>query len=160
MAVNLIVALGEKGEIGIKGDLIWKLSSDLKRFKSLTTGHPVIMGRKTWESLPKKPLPGRRNIVLSRNTDFQDPRVEKALSLEEALRMTEGEDPFVIGGAEIYKAFLPFVSHLYLTHVYDSNPLADAYLNIDLEKNWRKTEESEEIIENGVRYRFANYTKV
>ena len=71
MDVNMIVAAGDDGAIGRKGDLIWHISSDLRRFKALTMGHPVIMGRKTWESLPKKPLPGRLNIVVTRNAGYK-----------------------------------------------------------------------------------------
>ena len=108
--VHLIVAIGEDGAIGKNGDLIWKISDDLKRFKSLTSGHPVIMGRKTWESLPKRPLPGRRNIILTHRKDFQGEGAEIVNSIEEAIRITENEEPFVIGGAQIYKLFLPYAT--------------------------------------------------
>lgn len=150
MSVNMIVAIGKDGAIGKKGDLIWKISADLKRFKALTTGHPVIMGRKTWESLPKRPLPNRRNIILTRSVDFNAEGAECFNSVEETLKATEGENPYIIGGAEIYKAFLPYADHLYLTQVEDKCPDADAFLNLDLNKGWTLIESSEmEIVPGG-----------
>ena len=131
MSVNLIVAIGRNGEIGKDGELIWKISDDLKRFKALTTGHPVIMGRKTWDSLPIRPLPGRRNIVLTRQADFKEEGAEPAYSISQALSMTSDEDPFVIGGEEIYKAFLPYSDRIYLTEVDSVDSEADAFLNLD-----------------------------
>lgn len=141
--IHLIVAVGEDGAIGKQGNLIWKISDDLKRFKTLTTGHPVIMGRKTWESLPKKPLPGRRNIVVTRQNDFRADGAETAKSIEEAISITCDEEPFVIGGAEIYKAFLPYVSILDLTCIKDKCRDADAFLQLDVSKGWELIEESE-----------------
>lgn len=126
--VHLIVAIGEDGTIGKNGDLIWKISEDLKQFKALTTGHPIIMGRKTWESLPKRPLPSRRNIVLTRQNNYKAEGAEVTDSLEEALEMTKGEEPFIIGGAEIYKAFMPYVSTFHITKVFDTCPEADSFL--------------------------------
>lgn len=133
--VYLIVAIGEDGAIGRKGDLIWKISEDLKHFKSLTTGHPVIMGRKTWESLPKSPLPNRRNIILTRQKDYKAEGAEIVYSVEEALKITKEEEPFIIGGAEIYKAFLPYITHFHITKVFDKCQEADSFLTLpsDLE---------------------------
>ena len=155
--VKIIVALGKDGAIGRNGDLIWKIPDDLKRFKALTTGHPVIMGRKTWESLPKKPLPGRRNIVLTRQKDFEAPGAEISATMEEALTMTQNESPFIIGGAQIYEEFLPLASELYLTEVEEECEEADAFLHIDFSK-WQLMEESEVFTtESGVRYRYRRY---
>lgn len=160
MSVNLIVAIGKKGEIGKNGDLIWKISDDLKRFKALTTGHPVIMGRKTWDSLPKKPLPGRRNIVLTRNKNFYAEGAETVDSVEHALEITEGESPFIIGGAEIYNAFLPFVSNLYLTIVDDHCCEADAFLDIDLSAGWYLVEESQTMsTPTGLSFQYVSYQR-
>lgn len=133
--MHLIVAIGEDGAIGKNGDLIWKISEDLKHFKTLTTGHPVIMGRKTWDSLPKKPLPNRRNIILTRQKDFMAEGAEIVNSVEKAINLTSGEEPFIIGGSEIYKTFLPFTSLFHITKVFDSCPEADAFLQLpqDLE---------------------------
>ena len=116
----LIAAVGPGMELGLGGDLVWHISEDLRRFRRLTLGHPVIMGRKTWESLPKRPLPGRLNIVLSRGLDPSGmPEGAAAVaSLGEALALcAEGEVPFVIGGAEVYRQCLPAATELHITHV-------------------------------------------
>ena len=126
--IHLIVAMGEDGAIGKNGDLIWKISEDLKFFKKLTTGHPVIMGRKTWESLPKRPLPNRRNIVLTRQKDYKAEGAEIVRTINEALELTYGQEPFIIGGSEIYNAFLPHITHFHITRVFDACPTADAFL--------------------------------
>lgn len=128
--IHLIVAIGEDGSIGKKGDLIWKISDDLKNFKSLTTGHPVIMGRKTWESLPKRPLPKRRNIILTRQKDYKAEGAEIVNSVEEALKLLNEEEPFIIGGSEIYKAFMPVTSLFHITKVFDTCREADSFLEL------------------------------
>lgn len=158
--INLIVAIGKNAEIGRKGDLIWKISEDLKRFKSLTTGHPVIMGRKTWESLPKKPLPKRENIVLTRQKDFKAEGAVIVNSIEEVLKIVEGKEPFVIGGAEIYNAFLPFVTQLHITSIEDSCEDADAFLPIDFSDGWTLTQKSSSVITpEGLSYQYLTYQK-
>ena len=162
MEINLIVALGKAGEIGKNGGLIWKIPEDLKRFKSLTTGHTVIMGRKTWDSLPKKPLPGRRNIVITRQKDFRAEGAEIADSIETALRLL-GSDakPFIMGGEEIYNAFLPFVTTYYLTEIEDNCQEADSFLKLNFDKDWVKIEESDIFsTPEGVRYRYVTYKKL
>ena len=151
----MIAAVGRNLEIGRGGDLVWPISADLKNFKKLTTGHPVIMGRKTWKSLPKRPLPGRQNIVMSRSLW----NLEGALcvqSPEEALDACEGEEmPFVIGGAQVYEAFLPLADRLYLTQVDDEvRDCIDAWFP-DYRKEWRLAEASEWMEDSsGVKYRF------
>ena len=158
--MNLIVAIGEDGAIGKNGDLIWKIPADLKRFKLLTTGHPVIMGRKTWDSLPKKPLPGRRNIILTRQKDFQVPEAETVDSIEKAISVTQDDEPFIIGGAEIYNAFLPHVNRLYLTFVEDKCEDADAFLSLNLKEDWNLIEESpREVSPSGISYRYVTYER-
>ena len=157
--LKLIVAIGKDGAIGKQGSLIWRIPSDLKRFKSLTLGHPVIMGRKTWESLPKRPLPGRKNIVLTRQKDFNAEGAYRAGSIEEAIAIAGGE-AFIIGGAEIYKVFLPLVSELDLTIVDAVCPDADAFLNIDLNKDWILIEETPgEQTSDGICYNYAIYRR-
>ena len=117
--LSLIVAVAQNGAIGKDNDLLWHISDDLKRFKSLTTGHPVIMGRRTFESLPFKPLPKRRNIVLSHDLSFAHDGVEVVHSVDEIFRAIQGEEEaFVLGGAAIYKLLLPYVCRLYVTWVY------------------------------------------
>ena len=141
MDINLIVAIGRNGEIGKEGELIWKISEDLKHFKSLTMGHPVIMGRKTWESLPKKPLPGRKNIILTRQKDLEFSGALIVNDIKEAIAQVEGESAFIIGGAEIYNTFLPLADKLYLTHIDAECKEADVFLNID-QNGWQIVEES------------------
>lgn len=161
MSVRLIVAIGKDGAIGLNGNLIWRIPADLKRFKALTTGFPVIMGRKTWESLPKKPLPNRRNIVLTRQGDIKAEGAEIANSIEEALKLTEGKRPFIIGGAEIYKAFMPYTTELHLTEVDAECPDADSKLNLNLDSEWEKIEESpEEMTQEGISYRYTTYKRI
>lgn len=143
MEVITIVATGRDGAIGKDGNLIWRLPDDLKRFKAITTGHTVVMGRKTWESLPRKPLPGRRNIVVSSRSADNFPGAEVASSPEEALRMAAGDGQvFVMGGEQIYKAMEPLSDKIFLTLVDAELPEADAWFNIDLRK-WLPQEESE-----------------
>jgi dihydrofolate reductase len=118
MPLSLIVAMTRSGVIGRGGTLPWKLSADLKRFKALTMGHTIIMGRKTYESLGR-PLPGRKLVVVTRQASYQpSPEVLVVHSLQEALHRAAQEDrPFVIGGSEIYAHALPQVVDLYVTWV-------------------------------------------
>lgn len=149
-----IVATNKEGAIGANGDLPWHLSEDLRHFKELTMAHPVIMGRKTWESLPKRPLPGRRNIVISRNEDYRAEGAEVFGSIEEAVDACR-EIPFIIGGAQIYKEAIPFCTRVYLTIVDASAEGADAFFPPLPDEDWRIAEESEEMIsKNGIGYRF------
>ena len=114
--VSIIVAVAENGTIGDRNALLWHISEDLKRFKALTTGHPVIMGRKTYESLGR-PLPNRTNVVLSRSGGGV-PGCRVARSLDEALALfPDDEELFIIGGAQIYEQALPLADRLYLTRV-------------------------------------------
>ena len=114
------IARSRNGVIGRDGGLPWRLKSDMAIFRAVTMGKPVIMGRKTWESLPDvfRPLPGRRNIVISRNPAYDAPGATLAGSLEEAVRLAQDDaEVFVIGGAEIYRQALPLAQRLYLTEV-------------------------------------------
>jgi dihydrofolate reductase len=115
--ISIIVAASTNNVIGIKGDLPWKLSDDLKRFKRLTMGKPIVMGRLTWESIGR-PLPGRQNIVLTRQADFVAEGCDVVTSLAEALAVTSGaEEIMIIGGSEIYELFLPKATRLHVTRV-------------------------------------------
>lgn len=126
--ISLIAALGHNRVIGKDNGLLWHLPDDLAHFKQLTAGHPIIMGRKTWESLPEKfrPLPGRTNIVVTRSGWYEATGAQTAFSFPEALshaKEAEGsEEIFVIGGGELYSAALPFASRLYLTLVDNDTP--------------------------------------
>lgn len=120
MKISLIAAIGEDGVIGRDGDLPWRLSSDLKHFKRRTRGHPVLMGRKTWESLPKRPLKGRLNIVLTRDAAYLADGATVVTSLEagiSAARESGAQEAFVIGGASVYRSSLPMADELVVTHV-------------------------------------------
>lgn len=156
----LIAAVGPDLELGIGGDLVWHISADLKNFKKLTTGHPVIMGRKTWESLPKRPLPGRKNIVMSRSLCNLE-GAQCVQSTEEALEACRGEEmPFVIGGAQIYETFLPLADRLCITRVDASVPDGvDAWFP-EFRNDWRLDEASEWMDDGkGVKYRFETWLR-
>jgi len=138
--ISIIVAVSEDWGIGKDNELLWHISEDLKRFKRLTFGNTVIMGKRTWESLPRRPLPGRRNIVL---TDDKTETIENAVtaySIEDSLSKCEkNEEIFIMGGGSIYRQFMPFADRLYITHVHKKAP-ADIYFpEIDL-KIWKITE--------------------
>ncbi|MBX3272110.1 MAG: dihydrofolate reductase [Sandaracinaceae bacterium] len=143
MRVSLIAALARDGGIGKDGGLLFRLRSDLEQFKRRTLGAPVIMGRKTWESLPRRPLPGRLNIVLSRRPGSRAEGAEIAPDLEAALaiaRASGATEAFVIGGEAVYAAALPLADRLVLTHV-DAVLAADAFFPpLDLAA-WRVVEE-------------------
>ena len=121
MSVALVVAIAENGVIGREGGLPWRLSTDMKRFKAVTMGKPVIMGRKTWESIGR-PLPGRRNVVITRNAGFVAEGAECVPSLDAALALAgagqAGVEVCVIGGGEIYRQALPMADILHVTHVH------------------------------------------
>jgi dihydrofolate reductase len=118
MKISLVVAMSRQGVIGRDGGLPWHISSDLRRFKAITMGKPIIMGRKTWESLPKKPLPGRQNIIITRQPDYHAKGGRVAASLEEAVRIAGNVGELaVIGGGEIYRLAFPMANRIYLTEV-------------------------------------------
>ncbi|MBX9450977.1 dihydrofolate reductase [Neoaquamicrobium sediminum] len=120
MKVTLVVAIAENGVIGRDGDLPWRLSTDMKRFKATTMGKPVVMGRKTWESFPKRPLPGRHNIVITRDRAYLAEGADVASSLDEAMQFARADgaaEVAVIGGGQIYAQALPDADRLDVTHV-------------------------------------------
>jgi dihydrofolate reductase len=136
--LSLLVAVAHNGVIGRHNRLPWRLSADLKRFRALTLGHHVLMGRKTYESIGR-PLPGRTNVVITRQPDFQAEGIMVAHSLEEALALAAGDEQiFVAGGAEIYRQALPRVDRIYLTVIHHDFE-GDTFL-FDLDKSvWRET---------------------
>lgn len=118
MTISLIVAISANGVIGRQGDLPWRLSADLRRFKQLTMGHHLVMGRKTFESIGRL-LPGRTTVIVTRNPGYRVDGAVIANSLDDALRACEGDDQvFIVGGAQIYEAALPRVDRLYVTRVH------------------------------------------
>lgn len=141
--LTLVVAVAKNGIIGRDGALPWRLSSDMKRFKVATMGKPVLMGRKTWDSLPRKPLPGRQNLVLTRDADFKADGawvytdLNAMLAAARAMAEAAGVDEAcVIGGAQLYNAVLPQATRIILTEV-NLTPEGDARLDLDL-SNWRE----------------------
>jgi dihydrofolate reductase len=125
--ISIIVAVARNGAIGMNNGLLWHIPEDFKWFKRHTTGHPVIMGRRTWMSLPVKPLPGRRNVVITDNPADCFPGTTCVDSIEAAVgQMDTGQENFIIGGAMVYREFLPLASKVYLT-VVDRDYEADAW---------------------------------
>jgi dihydrofolate reductase len=141
--ISIIVAVSEDWGIGKDNELLWHISEDLKRFKRLTSGNTVIMGKKTWESLPRRPLPDRKNIVLTDNPQETIVNSVTAYSLDDALsKCRPDEEIFIIGGGSIYRQFLPIADRLYITHVHKKAP-ADIYfpeINLSV---WEISEEAE-----------------
>ena len=123
MTLSIIVAVASDGAIGRANDLLWHLPADLKRFKELTTGHTILMGRKTFESLPRGPLPNRRNIIISRSLPAEVyPTIQQAMEA-----CASDEEVFIIGGGEIYRQLLPNTERIYLTRVQASFPDAEVF---------------------------------
>ncbi|OYT14959.1 MAG: diacylglycerol kinase [Bacteroidetes bacterium 4572_77] len=140
--LSIIVAVAENNAIGKDNDLIWYISDDLKRFKQLTTGHAILMGRKTYESLPNGALPKRENIVITRNAGLQLPKCVMLNSVDQAIEKYahSPEEVFVIGGGSIYKDLLPYVHKIYLTQVHESFDADVFFPEIEL-KNWKVLKE-------------------
>lgn len=161
--VALIASVGERGEIGRGGDLCWHLPEDLRRFKQLTMGRPVVMGRNTWESLPRRPLPGRLNIVVTSRPGVPEGDDMAVVStLQEALEKgaETSEEIYVIGGAAIYGAAMPMADRLELTRILAADPGADTYFPEIEEDDWRLVERSEEMTSaKGERYRYETYER-
>ena len=160
--VTIIAAVGRDRAIGRNGDLVFYVREDLRHFKALTTGHTVVMGRKTFESLPKGALPNRRNIVITRQKDYTAPGIECASSLEEAISMSAGDEVFVIGGGEIYRQAMSVADCLELTYVDAETPDADTYFPEYLTGEWKEKSRSEEMIDekSGVSYWFICYCRI
>ena len=158
--ITLIVAIAQNQAIGKDNDLLWHLSDDLKRFKAITTGHTIIMGRNTFESLPFRPLKDRRNIVISRTMPLSD-KYEVVRSVEEALALCPKEEEcFVIGGEAIYRATMPHADRLLVTWVYQDFDADTFFPTIDSQV-WQETERSERMHDaaSGLEYAYVTYEK-
>jgi dihydrofolate reductase len=157
---SIVVAYGANRGIGYEGRLPWRLPSDMRHFRELTIGGTVLMGRKTYESLPERfrPLPQRRNIVISANPAFAAAGAEVWHSVEAALQAC-GEDCFVIGGGSIYEQTLGQCKRVYATAVLDS-PLSDTYFPELPSEQWTLSERTADIWENGTRFHFATYDRI
>lgn len=145
MRVVVVAAVAKNGVIGVEGDLAWRISDDLKWFKQVTLGKPIIMGRKTYSSIGK-PLPGRENIVITRSDDFHAEGVQIARSIEEALAMglaaakeADVEEVCVIGGAAIYAQTIKQADRIYLTRV-DASPVGDVFFPPIVDDQWEWTD--------------------
>ena len=158
--MQAIVAVDENWGIGRDGQLLFHLKADLARFRALTLGHTVIMGRKTLLSLPGgRPLPKRRNIVLSRDPSFAPQNVEVVRSAEEAAQMAE-EDAFCIGGGSVYRQLLPWCGRVYVTRVLASAAADTFFPDLDSDPCWTVTEQSAVTEENGLRFQYVTYSKI
>jgi len=160
-SLHLIAATGRRGEIGKHGDLIWRIPEDLKRFKKITMGGALIMGRKTYESIGR-PLPGRHNIVLSRNHNFQAPGVWVRHNAEAALHLAEclSGKIFVIGGESIYTLYLNRADQIYLTEIDAEDPEADAFFPAFNPADWEEKWVSDwQVTSAGLRYRYIQLSR-
>lgn len=159
--VSAIAAIGRNRELGTDNQLSWRISADLQRVKQLTTGHPLIMGRKTHESIGR-PLPNRTNIIVTRDTTYTAAGCTVAHSIDAALRIAhelDSEEIFVFGGAQIYAAAMPHIERLYLTLIDDTDPTADVFFPT-FEKDFVEIERSEPREQDGLMYVWATYDRV
>ena len=165
MILSIISAIGKNNEIGQKNALLWNLPADMKHFKETTSGHSVIMGQKTFESIGR-PLPNRRNIILTKDTNFNHEEIEIVYSTDELIKLLDettnkDDESFIIGGGQIYKLFIYIADKLYITHVDESFPDADTFFpEIDVTK-WEKvkSENYPADLLNKYNLEFAIYTK-
>jgi len=159
--MNLIVACDLDWQIGHAGELLFRISDDLKRFKALTTGHPVILGRKTLATFPGgRPLPNRTNIILSRNPDYHCPGAIVARNLTElgdALNEAGNPEAFVIGGAEVYRQLLPYCTKAYVTKVFQNFDADSTFVNLDQQPNWTLVEEGPMLQDGTLTYQYCLY---
>lgn len=160
--LNLIVAISENNAIGKAGDLLCHLPNDLKHFKELTTDATVVMGKKTFFSLPRRPLPNRRNIVLTRDTSFAHEQVEVAHSIEALQTLTDPKERvFIIGGGEVYRQFMPLVERLYITHIHHTWDDADTFFPAIDPAVWQCVSEEQHDTDerHAYPYTFATYER-
>jgi dihydrofolate reductase len=150
--IVLVVAAADNGVIGAGGHIPWHIPDDLKRFKALTMGKAVVMGRRTWDSLPRKPLPGRDNIVITRDGGWKADGAIAAASPGAALALAKG-DVMVIGGAQIYRAFLPRAARIELTEVH-GDFAGDAFFHLD-RAGWRETAREDHRTADGLAYSYV-----
>ena len=160
-ALSLIAAVARNGAIGLNNELLWSEPEDLKHLRRVTMGFPVIMGRKTWDSLPERfrPLPGRRNIVVTRNAAWRATGAEAVVSIPDALALLEGAaKAFVIGGAEIYALAMPLADELVLTEI-DADLIGDTFFPAWDRTRFTRTACEPRTDARGVGYSFSTYTK-
>jgi len=159
--ISIIAAIGKNNELGKKNTLLWNIPADMKHFRETTKGHMVIMGQKTFESIGR-PLPNRRNIVLTQDKNFKVEGVEIVYSVEEAENLLDKDtENFVIGGGMIYKLFIEKADKLYITHVDASFPDADTFFPEIIPVVWNEIshEEHKKDLENPFDYTFSIYER-
>ncbi len=159
--ISIIAAIGKNNELGKNNDLLWRISEDLKRFKRITSGHTVIMGRKTFNSINNKPLPNRRNIVITSNTSLSFPNINIVHSIEKAIELSKSDnEAFILGGAEIYKQFIPYAYRMYLTRVHRAYDADTFFPSFDL-SGWNVLERTDITDDEkaGVDYSFFTYER-
>ena len=161
--ITLIAAIGKNNELGKNNDLLWTLPADMKHFKETTSLHTVIMGRKTFESIGK-PLPNRRNVVITRDANYKREGTEVVHSFSDALDLfpDKNEEIFIIGGAEIYKQAMPVADKLYITHVDAEDKDADAFFHEIIPIVWNEIshDEHKKDDKNPFNYTFSIYEKI
>jgi len=156
--LSIIVAIAQNHAIGKNNDLLWHLSEDLKRFKRITLNHTVVMGLNTFYSLPVRPFPNRRNIVIADDQNLKIDGCEMAYSIEKAVDLCdENNENFICGGASIYRQFLPLANKLYLTVVYKDFEADTFFPEINYDE-WKLIEESERMFDEKTQLSFAYFT--
>ena len=155
--IYLVAAVASNGVIGVNGQLPWHLPEDLRHFKRITMGHPIIMGRRTWESLKNPPLPGRENIVVTRNRDYEAPGASVATSLASALALCAGESvACVIGGQKLFEESLPIAHGLVMTEI-DKAYEGDTYFPAYDRSRWKATQRESHAMADGTKFDFVLY---
>ncbi len=157
MAISMIAAIGKNRELGKNNDLIWHFKDDMKFFRETTTGNTVVMGRKTFESLPHA-LPNRRNVVITSNKNYSAQGAEVACSVSEALELTKNDNVFIIGGGKIYSEFLKYADKLYLTEIDAECEDADTFFP-EFNKDDYTQEKLTDFEVNGIHFSHVLYTK-
>jgi dihydrofolate reductase len=159
--ISLVAAVARGGVIGHEGSIPWRIAEDMRRFRELTTGHPVVMGRRTWDSLPDRfrPLPGRRNVVVTRNAEWDAEGAERAGSLEDALRLVDGSPQvFVVGGGELYAEALRLADELLLTEI-DAEIEGDTFFPEWDRAGFEEASREPHVSETGTRFSFVRYRR-
>lgn len=161
MIISLIAAIGKNNELGKNNTLVWNMPTDLKFFRQKTSGHPVIMGRKTFESIGR-PMPNRRNIVITRDLNYEKHGIETVHSLKEALDLiiNTDEEIFIIGGEEIFKQAMPLADRLYITHIEAEDKEANVFFP-SIGPEWKEIshEENKKDDKNPFDFTFSIYEK-
>ncbi|MCM1169324.1 MAG: dihydrofolate reductase [Bacteroides sp.] len=158
--LSIVVAIAANRAIGRNNALLWHLSDDLKHFKALTSGHTIVMGRKTYESFPRRPLPNRFHVILSKDAAFEGESLRVVRSVEEALAALPAEESFVIGGGQVYRMLLPYCRKAYITEVRKDFE-ADTFFPELSPDQWRSDETGPWLTDeaSGLEYRYVTYVR-